>query len=68
MSRANIVAMAPTPAGLLVGFQTRDGGMLVYLYEGSDAEAILAGADPAEFAGVRVSDAGMIALVSGIIE
>jgi hypothetical protein len=58
MSTANIVSKTPVPTdegiGLEVTFQTREGGLRVYLYEGGAAAAIMAGADPAGFHGTLI--------------
>ena len=40
--------------GIIVTFQLRSGGTRSYKYYGSDAEAIMNGADPAGFAGEPV--------------
>ena len=54
MSTANIISVVPTEAGIVVTFQTKDGGSRAYLYEGTAAEAILRGADPAGYRGERI--------------
>ena len=53
MSTANIVSITPFLGGVTVTFQTRDGGEISYTYYGSDAAAILAGDDPANYDGER---------------
>jgi len=47
--------MMPTLDGVYVIFRCRDGSSRTYFYEGEDALAIIAGSDPANYAGVRVS-------------
>lgn len=47
-------AVGAATDGVLVTFKTHGGGTRTYAYSGSDAEAILAGADPAQFSGTRV--------------
>jgi hypothetical protein len=58
MSTGNIVSKTPVPSdegiGLEVTFQTREGELRVYLYEGGAAAAIMAGADPARFQGTLI--------------
>ena len=53
MSTANIVDMTPFLGGVTVTFQTREGEQISYSYYGSDAAAILAGDDPANYDGER---------------
>jgi hypothetical protein len=55
VSRDNISHMLPVPpASLIVTFACKNGDTLSYLYDGYQAAAILAGADPAAFSGKRV--------------
>ncbi len=56
MSTENIISVTPVgEAEVWVTFACRDGETRVYAYTGLDAARVLAGADPANLSGERVS-------------
>jgi hypothetical protein len=56
MSRDNIIEITPvSEAEVLVTFSCRNGEIRTYSYTGLDAARVLAGADPANLSGERVS-------------
>ena len=55
MSTENVISVVPLSEGeVLVTFALRNGETRVYAYSGATADLVLAGADPADFIGVRV--------------
>ena len=56
MSLENMISVSPVgPDEVLVTFQCRNGETRVYSFTGLDAARVLAGADPANLSGERVS-------------
>jgi hypothetical protein len=56
MSRANIVGMAPLASGeLQVTFRTKNGDMVTYIYDEISGIQIMAGADPKDYQGEKIS-------------
>jgi hypothetical protein len=55
MSVENIISLVPLEDSVLVTFACRNGETRVYEYTGPDAALVLAGADPANLNGARVS-------------
>lgn len=56
MSTQNITSIVPTEGGCIVTFQTHSQGEVSYFYSLLDGAAeILAGADPGQYSGQRLS-------------